>query len=379
MIVIASLTLLAWVYLCLFHGRFWHCDQRLNLKPVNQSNIPSVVAVIPARDEVETISTTVRSLLNQDYPGDFSIIVVDDNSTDGTAAVALSTAVSDAERSRIQVVDSKTLKDGWVGKMWAVSQGVEVAGNPDYLLLTDADIEHVPSSLSSLVAKAEAETLGLVSLMVKLRCQSVWEKLLIPAFIYFFQKLYPFPKVNNPDDRIAAAAGGCMLVHNETLVHAGGIEKINDDIIDDCALARIIKPHRPIWLGLSDKTQSLRAYESMNPIWRMVTRTAYVQLNLKLLLLLVTVIGMGVLYLTPPMALVIGFYLENTMLLALGFVAWVIMAWTFLPTLSLYGLNSIWALILPLAGLLYLLMTLDSARVYYAGQGGAWKGRTYGP
>lgn len=263
--------------------------------------------------------------------------------------------------------------------MWAVSQGVEVAGNPDYLLLTDADIEHVPSSLSSLVAKAEAETLGLVSLMVKLRCQSVWEKLLIPAFIYFFQKLYPFPKVNNPDDRIAAAAGGCMLVHNETLVHAGGIEKINDDIIDDCALARLIKPHRPIWLGLSDKTQSLRAYESMNPIWRMVTRTAYVQLNHKLLLLIGTVIGMGVLYLTPPMALVIGFYLENTMLLALGFVAWVIMAWTFLPTLSLYGLNSIWAPILPLAGLLYLLMTLDSARVYYAGQGGAWKGRTYGP
>jgi hopene-associated glycosyltransferase HpnB len=379
MIFIASLSLLIWVYLCLFHGRFWHCDQRLNLKPVNQSNIPSVVAVIPARDEVETISTTVHSLLNQDYPGDFSIIVVDDDSTDGTAVAALSAAVSDVERSRIQVVDGEELKDGWVGKMWAVSQGVEVAGNPDYLLLTDADIEHVPSSLSSLVAKAETETLGLVSLMVKLRCHSVWEKLLIPAFIYFFQKLYSFPKVNNPDDRIAAAAGGCMLIHNETLVLAGGIEKIKDDIIDDCALARLIKPHRPIWLGLSDKTQSLRAYESLNPIWRIVTRTAYVQLNHKLLLLLGTVIGMGVLYLTPPMALVFGFYFENTSLLALGFVTLVIMAWTFLPTLSLYGLNSFWAPILPLAGLFYLLMTLDSARVYYAGRGGAWKGRTYGP
>lgn len=379
MIVIASLSLMIWVYLCLFHGRFWHCDQRLSSKIVNPSNTPSVVAVIPARDEVETISTTVRSLLDQNYPGNFSIIIVDDNSTDETAAAALSTAASDAERSRIQVIDGESLKDDWVGKMWAVSQGVEVAGTPDYLLLTDADIEHVPSSLSSLVAKAEADNLGLVSLMVKLRCQSVWEKSLIPAFIYFFQKLYPFPKVNNPNDRIAAAAGGCMLVHTETLVHAGGIEKIKDEIIDDCALARLIKPHRPIWLGLSDETKSLRAYESINPIWRMVSRTAYVQLNHEPLLLLGTVLGMGVLYLTPPVALALALYFENTTLLALGFVTWAIMAWTFLPTLSLYGLNSIWAPILPLAGLLYLFMTLDSARVYYAGQGGAWKGRTYGP
>lgn len=378
MIVLTSMSLLIWLYLYLLHGRFWHCDQKLNMKLVNSLTYPSVVAVIPARDEFETISATVRSLLDQDYPGVFSIIVVDDNSTDGTAEAALSTVISDAERTRVQVVDGEILKNGWVGKMWAVSQGVEVAGNPDYLLLTDADIEHFPSSLSALVAKAEIENLGLVSLMVKLRCQSVWEKLLIPAFIYFFQKLYPFPKVNNPDDRIAAAAGGCMLVHTETLVNAGGIEEIKDNIIDDCALARLIKPYRPIWLGLSDETKSLRAYESINPIWRMVTRTAYVQLDHKLLLLVGTVIGMGVLYLAPPMALVLGLYFDNTTTLALGLVTWLIMAWTFLPTLSLYGLNALWAPILPLAGLLYLLMTLDSARIYYAGQGGAWKGRTYG-
>ncbi len=379
MIVIAFLSLLVWLYLCLFHGRFWHCDQRLNAKSVNLQNYPSVVAVIPARDEFATISTTVRSLLDQDYAGDFSIIVVDDNSTDGTAEAALSAVVTDTERARVKVIQGKPLENGWVGKMWAVSQGIEAAYTSDYLLLTDADIEHVPSSISLLVAKAEDEGLGLVSLMVKLRCRSVWEKLLIPAFIYFFQKLYPFPKVNNPDDRIAAAAGGCMLVHTETLRRAGGIEKIKDKIIDDCALARLIKLHRPIWLGLSDGTKSLRAYESLSPIWRMVTRTAYVQLDHKLLLLVGTIIGMGVLYVAPPMALVYGFVSENTTLVALAQVTWLIMAWTFLPTLDDYGLNSAWALALPLAGLFYLLMTLDSARAYYAGQGGAWKGRTYGP
>lgn len=379
MIVIACISLLIWLYLCLFHGRFWHCDQRLNAKSVNFSLYPSVVAVIPARDEFKTISTTVRSLLDQDYVGEFSIIVVDDNSTDGTAEAALSTAVEDTERARVHVIDGKPLENGWVGKMWAVSQGIEAAGTPDYLLLTDADIEHVPSSLSSLVAKAEDESLGLVSLMVKLRCQSVWEKLLIPAFIYFFQKLYPFPKVNNPDDRIAAAAGGCMLVHMETLKRAGGIEKIKDNVIDDCALACLIKPHRPIWLGLSDGTRSLRAYESLSPIWHMVTRTAYVQLDHKLLLLFGTIIGMGVFYVVPLLALSAGLASESMALILLGQVTWLIMAWTFLPTLHLYGLNSAWALILPLAGLFYLLMTLDSARVYYAGRGGAWKGRTYGP
>jgi len=370
--------LLIWLYLCLFHGKFWYCDQRLNVNSVNKKNTPSVVAVIPARDEAETIAMTVRSLLDQNYAGSFSIIVVDDNSTDGTADGARSAAITNAEKAKVKVIDGLPLKDGWVGKMWAVSQGIDAAGSPDYLLLTDADIEHVPSSLSSLVAKAEADKLGLVSLMVKLRCQSFWEKLLIPAFIYFFQKLYPFPRVNAPDQQIAAAAGGCMLVRSEALQANGGIEKIKDKVIDDCALARLIKPYRPIWLGLSADVRSLRAYDHLQPIWRMVTRTAYVQLNHQILRLFGTVIGMGLLYAVPIITLGLGIFAGNEVLIALGGMAWLIMSWTFLPTLDLYDLNVVWALFLPLAGFFYLVMTIDSARAHYAGRGGAWKGRTYG-
>jgi len=377
MIIFGSISLLIWLYLCLFHAKFWHCDQRLNVNSVNKSNAPSVVAVIPARDEVQTIATTVRSLLKQDYPGHFSIVVVDDNSTDGTADAARSATFTNSDRARVKIIDGAPLKDGWVGKMWAVSQGVDAAGAADFLLLTDADIEHVPSSLSALVAKAEADTLGLVSLMVKLRCHSFWEKLLIPAFIYFFQKLYPFPRVNNRDDQMAAAAGGCMLVRSETLQAAGGIEKIKDKVIDDCALALLIKQHRPIWLGLSTGTKSLRAYDALKPIWRMVTRTAYVQLNHQILLLLGTIIGMGLLYIVPIITLGFGVFVGNEAMIALGGIAWLILSWTFLPTLDLYDLNACWALFLPLAGLIYLVMTIDSARAHYAGKGGAWKGRTY--
>lgn len=375
--VLAILSLLIWLYLSLFHGKFWQSDQFLNNNAVNKKALPSVACVIPARDEAESIAATVRSLLDQDYPLDFRIIVVDDNSSDGTADVARSAANSSLEEKRLGIVPGAALPDGWVGKMWAVSQGVAAAGKVDYLLLTDADIVHAPDNLSRLIGKAEAENLGLVSLMVKLRCVSVWEKFLIPAFIYFFQKLYPFAQVNDPAHRIAAAAGGCMLVHAETLQQAGGIEAIRDRIIDDCALARLIKPHRPIWLGLAEDTHSLRAYTSLVPIWNMVARTAYVQLGHNPLLLISTIIGMALLYLLPPLALLVGLLSGDTTLALLGGAIWLIIAWTYLPTLDLYRANGLWAFSLPFAGILYALMTMDSARRHYAGQGGAWKGRTY--
>ena len=375
--VLAILSLLIWLYLCLFHGKFWHSDQLLNVNEVNIRSVSSVTCVIPARDEAESIAATVRSLLAQDYSRDFRIIVVDDNSTDGTADAARSAANSTLEEKRLSIITGAALPDGWVGKMWAVSQGAAAAGKTDYLLLTDADIVHAPDNLSRLVDKAEAEHLGLVSLMVKLRCVSVWEKFLLPAFIYFFQKLYPFAQVNDPAHRIAAAAGGCMLVHAETLQQAGGIEAIRDRIIDDCALARLIKPRRSVWLGLAEETHSLRAYDSLMPIWNMVARTAYVQLGHNPLLLISTIIGMALLYLLPPLALLAGLLSGDTTLALLGGAIWLVIAWTYLPTLDLYRANGLWAFSLPFAGILYALMTIDSARRHYAGQGGAWKGRTY--
>ena len=377
MIYLALISLLVWLYLMLFHGRFWHSDQTINLNQINITAWPSVVCVIPARDEAESIGHTVRSLLDQDYAGPLSIVVVDDNSSDGTAAAARAVIRGEEESEHLVIVDGAPLEDGWTGKMWAVSQGVTKASETEYILLTDADIEHAPGNITRLVGKAVDEQLGLVSLMVKLRCISLWERFLIPAFIYFFQKLYPFPKVNDPRNALAAAAGGCMLVHTKTLQSAGGIAAIRNRVIDDCALARLIKPLRPVWLGLAEETHSLRAYEDLASIWRMVARTAYVQLNHNPVWLAGTIVGMLILYLIAPASVMIGLFTGHMMLAGIGAASWLIMAWTYLPTLDLYRLNPLWALSLPLAGALYTLMTVDSARLHYLGRGGAWKGRTY--
>jgi len=376
MIALSIISLLIWLYLCLFNYRFWQCDQILNDNSANLNNYPEVVCVIPARDEAESIGLTVRALLDQDYPGKVSIIVVDDNSSDGTADAARA-VLKGGEEKCLTVINGAPLAEGWVGKMWAVHQGIEAAGTPAYILLTDADIMHASDGLQRLVAKAESEQLGLVSQMVMLRCLSGWERFLIPAFVYFFQKLYPFPRVNDPAAKLAAAAGGCMLVHADTLREAGGITKIRDRLIDDCALARLIKPLRPVWLGLGVETRSLRAYDDLAPIWRMVTRSAYVQLNQSPILLIGTLVGMLLLYLIPLLALFAGIFGHDPVLAVLGGLTWLIMAWTYLPILDLYRLNAFWALSLPFAGMLYALMTLDSARRHYHGQGGAWKGRTY--
>lgn len=377
MIYLAVISLLIWLYLMLFRNRFWQSDQVINSDQINIFKWPSVVCVIPARDEAESIGRAVRSLLDQAYAGPLSIVLVDDNSTDGTADAARAVLRDKEESERVVLVDGAPLEDGWTGKIWAVSQGIASADGAEYILMTDADVEHEPDAVSRLVGKAVTERLGLVSMMVKLRCISTWERFLIPAFIYFFQKLYPFPKVNDPKSDLAAAAGGCMLVHAKTLEAAGGIRAIRNCVIDDCALARLIKPHRPVWLGLAEKTHSLRAYDSLAPIWRMVARTAYVQLNHNPVWLVGTVVGMFMLYLLPLFSVVIGLSTENLALAGLGAAAWLVMAWTYLPTLELYRLNPLWALSLPFAGAVYTLMTLDSARLHYLGRGGAWKGRTY--
>ncbi|MBT3905078.1 MAG: glycosyltransferase [Rhodospirillaceae bacterium] len=364
-----------WIGLILFRGNFWRSDQITSGEAKDLDSWPNVTAVIPARNEAPSIGATVETLLAQDYPGSLSVVVVDDNSDDGTADVARAAAGDRADK--LTVVSGKPLEAGWSGKLWAVSQGIEGATTSDYIWLTDADITHTPGNLRWLVAKAEVEKLDLVSEMVMLRCESFWERLLIPAFIFFFQKLYPFPQVNNPDHAVAAAAGGCVLVKRKALADAGGIAAIKDKLIDDCALAAIIKARGPIWLGLTERAHSLRVYNHLSEIWHMVARTAFVQLDHSVLQLIGTVVGMAIIYLAAPIMAIWSGITGDELLGLAGGGAWLVMAITFLPTLRLYKMNPAWAMALPLAGLIYTAMTVDSARQHWAGRGGAWKGRSY--
>lgn len=375
----AALALAAWLYLATLHGRFWRADQRLDPAPPAPAAWPEIVAVIPARDEADVVGRAVASLLAQDYPGTVSVVLVDDRSTDGTAEAARNAAGGD---TRLTVVLAPPLGPGWTGKLWAMNAGLAraLALRPTarFVLLTDADIAHERSALARLVAKAEAERRDLVSLMVKLHCVGVWERLLIPAFVFFFQKLYPFPRVNDPRNRTAGAAGGCMLVRRTALERIGGLTPIKSELIDDCALARAIKPGGSIWLGLAEASASLRPYEGLGGIWRMVARTAFTQLRFSALLLAGTVLGMAVLYAAPPVAAVAGFISGYGMTAALGGVGWLLMAALYRPTGRLYGRPAWEAALLPVAALLYLLVTLSSALAHWRGRGGAWKGRTYG-
>jgi hopene-associated glycosyltransferase HpnB len=369
-----SISVAIWIILILFRGAFWRTGQYLSPALPLPENQPEIVAVIPARNEELTIGQTITSLMKQDYQGKFSVIVVNDNSEDDTISAA-----KVAGKGNLTIIDGQELPDGWTGKMWAVEQGIEFAksNNPNatYLLLTDADISHHSENLSELAAKALNEDLALVSLMVKLRCTSAWEHLLIPAFVFFFQKLYPFRWVNDPSNRTAAAAGGCMLVNRLALEKAGGIEAIRDEIIDDCSLAKLLKKSGPIWLGLTRSTSSLRGYDDLTDVWHMVCRTAFVQLNHSALNLLGTIIGMLFIYLIPIASILIGFLSNNIELLALGLAGWVMMVVAYTPTLRLYS-RPIWeACLLPLAALLFSTMTIDSARKYWVGNAPTWKGR----
>ena len=368
------ISLAAWVWLLVMRGGFWRNLNLLGDDAGGEGPWPGVVAVIPARNEAACIARTLESLAAQDYPGSLTVVVVDDNSDDDTATVAAATGVPNLE-----VVSGKPLAPEWTGKVWAMAQGVATAdiaaADAKYLLFTDADILHAATGLRHLVAKAENEGLVLTSLMVKLRCRSFWERLLIPAFVFFFQKLFPFDWVNDPGRPTAAAAGGCMLVARDALRRTGGIEGIRNELIDDCALARQLKRAGPIWLGLATETHSLRAYDRLGDIWRMVARTAFVQLRQSAFLLLGTVAGMILLYAMPVVALVAGAVGVDAGLLVVGGAGWLLMAVCYVPTLRLYGLSALRAFSLPLAGILYCLFTIDSARRHWLGRGGAWKGR----
>ncbi|MFO5474182.1 MAG: glycosyltransferase, partial [Dolichospermum sp.] len=275
---------------------------------------------------------------------------------------------------------SESLPKDWTGKLWAMAQGVEKASEltPDYFLLTDADIEHDLSNLRRLVTKAESQDLDLVSIMVRLRCQSFWEKLLIPAFVFFFQKLYPFSWVNNPKKTTAAAAGGCILIHREALNRIGGLQIIRQALIDDCSLAKAVKSnHGKIWLGLSTSTISLRPYDSLKTIWDMVARSAYTQLNYSPLLLVGSLLGITLVYLLPPIGIILGVLLGNSPITLVSFTAYLLMTFAYLPIIRFYKCSAIFAFSLPIIAFLYTLMTVDSALRHWQGRGGEWKGRVY--
>jgi hopene-associated glycosyltransferase HpnB len=378
---VCVLAAITWAYLLAGHGGYWRTDQRLPPARADPASWPGVAAVVPARNEAGVLPATLPTLVGQEYGGAFEVVVVDDESADGTAEVA-----SSIGGAAVRVVPGRRPPPGWAGKVWAMDQGLRAAGDAAYVLFTDADIAYRPGALAALVRAAEADDRVLVSQMALLRAGSRWERLLVPAFVYFFAQLYPFRRVNRPGARTAAAAGGCMLVRRSALEAAGGFEPIRGARIDDVALGRLLKRSRRdvrCWLGLTADVISVRPYPSLPGLWDMIARSAYTQLRYSPLVLAGTVAGLLWLYALPPAAAVAGLAwlaaggpAAAGWLAGAGLAGWAIMTVSYLPMLRLYRLAPWRAPFLPVVAMMYAAMTVDSARRYYAGRGGQWKGRT---
>ncbi|WP_156724943.1 glycosyltransferase [Streptomyces apocyni] len=377
----AVLSLAAWLWLLLGQGFFWRTDVRLPPRR-DPDDWPSVCVVVPARDEAAVLPGSLPSLLTQDYPGRAEVVLVDDGSSDGTGPLARSLA-DEYGGLPLTVTSPGEPPAGWTGKLWAVRHGIARArearsGAPEYLLLTDADIAHTPDSLRTLVASACTGGFDLVSQMARLRVASRWERLVVPAFVYFFAQLYPFRWVGRSGSRTAAAAGGCVLLRTEVAERAGVPDAIRQSVIDDVALARAVRrAGGRIWLGLADRVDSIRPYPRLGDLWRMVSRSAYAQLRHSPALLIGTVLGLAVVYLAPPLTLVTGLLARDGAAAVAGGAAWLLMTGTYLPMLRYYRQPPWLAALLPATAFLYLLMTVDSAVRHYQGRGAAWKGRTY--
>ncbi|MDQ0746490.1 hopene-associated glycosyltransferase HpnB [Streptomyces africanus] len=374
----AAGSLLAWLWLLLCQGFFWRTDVRL--PPRREPDAwPSVCVVVPARDEAAVLPDALPSLLGQDYPGRAEIFLVDDGSTDGTGDLARELARRHGGLP-LTVGSPGEPPAGWTGKLWAVRHGIGLARarDPEYLLLTDADIAHAPDSLRELVAAARTGGFDVVSQMARLRVESTWERLVVPAFVYFFAQLYPFRRIGRAGTRTAAAAGGCVLLRAEAAARARIPDAIRHAVIDDVALARAVKGGGGrVWLGLADRVGSVRPYPRLGDLWRMVSRSAYAQLRHNPLLLAGTVAGLALVYLVPPAAVAAGLVTGNAAAAVAGASAWLVMTGTYVPMLRYYR-QPLWlAPLLPFTAFLYLLMTVDSAVQHYRGRGAAWKGRTY--
>ncbi len=364
--------LIAWIYLLLFRGRFW----KIRIEQTAAAHAPArrIAAIVPARNEAALIATSVTTLLDQHIEGELRLWVVDDHSDDNTGRRATEAVETRQAQDRVSVIAAPDLPRGWTGKLWALSQGIEAARQfvPDYLLLTDADIEHAPGSVRSLVARCEAGGLDLASYMVRLHCENFAERMLIPAFLFFFLKLYPPDWISDPGRRTAGAAGGCILIRPEALDRAGGIAAIRDEIIDDCALARRVKATGGrIWMGVTSETRSAREYLEFGEIWNMIARTAFAQLKHSTPVLIGTIIGMMALYVAPIAALFTG----DGAAAASGFAAWALMSAAYTAAVRFYRLSPFWAMTLPAAAIFYTGATVCSAVRYWSGRGGQWKGR----
>ena len=383
----------AWVYLVAAHGGFWRTSQRLPRVAAGPRAWPDVVTVVPARNEAAMLPVTLPTLLGQDYPGALPVLVVDDGSTDGTGEVAARVAAAAARPLRVIPGVPPPAGEQWAGKVRAMAQGLSAAGTPDYVLFTDADIAwEAPDTLRRLVAAAEGDDRDLVSQMALLRAAAGWERVVVPAFVYFFAQLYPFRWVNAPGSRTAAAAGGCMLVRRDVLDKAGGLAPIRAALIDDVALGRLIKGQRGrTWLGLSRQVVSVRPYPGLASLWEMVARSAYTQLRYSPVVLAGTLLGLLFLYALPPAGAVAGLAgvlaggfggsggsgaTAAAVTLGAGLAGWALMSLSYLPMLRLYRLSPLRAPGLPLIALLYAAMTADSARRHWAGRGAQWRGRT---
>jgi hopene-associated glycosyltransferase HpnB len=393
---VAALSAGIWVYLFFFRGAFWRLtdfdDDRRTISA--EQTFPRVCTIVPARNEAPTIAATVSSLLQQDYPGEFSVVVVDDHSDDGTAQLASEAAAGAAstecnagargDAARFAVYSAEPLQSGWTGKLWALNEGVrhvsaeaEQRGETvEFFWFTDADIQHAPDTLRRLVARAERDQLDLASLMVLLRAHTLPEKLLIPAFVYFFLQLYPPRWIADPDARTAGAAGGCLLIRTSALQGIGGLAAIRDALIDDCTLARAVKrAGGRLWMGLTGSSASLRNYHSFAEVRDMIARTAFTQLRYSAALLLLTIVGLFLTY-TAPVALLVAVTPVSRMV---GVIACVLLGASFLPTVRYYRLSPGWALLLPVTAVFYAYATVLSAIRFWLGRGGQWKGRAQAP
>lgn len=376
--------LVIWTYLGFFRYFFWRpivLSSNISTHPIKDLQ---VFAVIPARNEAEVIKKTLLSVLQQDSPALKKIIVINDNSDDQTVTMINQLTKEYDPLNKILLLQGKPLIAGWTGKLWAVHQGIQKISDllpaseqqDVYVWLSDADVIHHPQTLSHLLSIVHQKKVDLVSVMVKLSAKSFWEKLLIPAFIYFFQKLYPFAAVASDKSKIAAAAGGCILIHRKILEKIGGMVSIRNQLIDDCALAKQVKNVRgKLWLGLTNTSIAARPYENLSQLWGMITRSAYRQLNHSFILLILTCVGMIVTYLLPWVFIILSLVVFNWVQLLLSFLTIILMIRTYLPTLRLYQLPKIWSLLLPIAAFFYLMMTIHSAYLHKIGKGGNWKGR----
>jgi hopene-associated glycosyltransferase HpnB len=377
-IIAGLISLLIWAYLLFARGGFWQAN-RVTASPLVSSKPQSLVAVIvPARNEADVVGQSIFSLLNQSYNDALHIFLVDDGSTDSTAQIAREAAAQSGKATGLTVIEGLPLPPGWSGKLWALNQGVEKARelNPSFLLFTDADVVHAPESISTLISIAEAGRYDLASFMVKLHCATLAEKLLVPAFVFFFLKLYPPRWIADPRRSTAGAAGGCILVRPQALDRAGGIAAIRDQIIDDCALARKVKRSGgSLWMGLTGMARSIRPYKTFGEIGRMISRTAFNQLDHSALMLFLSLLGLTFTYLLPPLLLLA----HSTLARELGAGAWITMMLSYLSMVRFYSLSPAWVFVLPVVAVFYMSATIHSAVKFWLGQGGEWKGRMQDP